>query len=266
MNYTIRRILLMVPTLLLASIIVAAMVRLLPGDTIDIMTQGTIRGESKEFAKLKLGLDRAFHVQYIRWILGWPKTESKIYRTTDGGETWRRLASDTIEPLRSTYFLTSTAGWGLGEKVIFGTTDGGRVWTNQHKDNQNLNAIFFVDEKNGWVVGDKGTLFHTSEGGIRRLEADVSLTSWFTQDSGTRESLSDIVFVDLDHGWAVGNKGTILHTNNGGVSWTPQITNDQNHLAAVAFTDSGLGMAVGNKGTILRTGNGGQTWSRVESD
>ncbi|MFQ5933416.1 MAG: hypothetical protein ACE5KI_02085, partial [Dehalococcoidia bacterium] len=60
MNYTIRRVLLIFPTLLIASLIIAGFTQLLPGDVIDIMTQGTIRGEDREFAEKKLGIDKPF--------------------------------------------------------------------------------------------------------------------------------------------------------------------------------------------------------------
>ena len=32
--------------------------------------------------------------------------------------------------------------------------------------------------------------------------------------------LHDVTFVDADHGWAVGDRGAIWKTDNGGQSWT----------------------------------------------
>ena len=72
--YLIRRLLLIIPTLFLLSIIVFLAVRFIPGDVIDIMvaemggwyaTGGDIDREALE---RRLGLDVPVHVQYGRWI------------------------------------------------------------------------------------------------------------------------------------------------------------------------------------------------------
>ena len=69
--YLIRRLLLIIPTLFILSIIVFLLVRFIPGDVIDVMqqemafTSGEIDREGLERA---LGLDQPIHVQYGRWI------------------------------------------------------------------------------------------------------------------------------------------------------------------------------------------------------
>ncbi len=74
--YIIRRILLLVPTLLLVSIIVFLMVRFIPGDVVETMVWENIGGagmnleEALEGIRHKLGLDVPVHVQYVRWIGG----------------------------------------------------------------------------------------------------------------------------------------------------------------------------------------------------
>jgi peptide/nickel transport system permease protein len=74
--YIIRRVIAIIPTLLLVSMIVFFVVRLIPGDVIDLMLaeQGSISWESDEALKKKiqerLGLDVAIHVQFVRWLNG----------------------------------------------------------------------------------------------------------------------------------------------------------------------------------------------------
>ena len=69
--YVIRRVLLVVPTLLILSMIVFMLVRFIPGDVIDAMqadfafTAGEIDREALE---RKLGLDQPIPVQYARWL------------------------------------------------------------------------------------------------------------------------------------------------------------------------------------------------------
>lgn len=67
--YLIRRLLLMIPTLLLASIVVFLMIRIIPGDVIDIMLaeQEGVTQIDRETIEKKLGLDVPIYVQYWRW-------------------------------------------------------------------------------------------------------------------------------------------------------------------------------------------------------
>ena len=71
--YIIRRLLLIVPTLLILSVLVFLSVRFLPGDVIDaiLSQQDFITGEvDREALERMLGLDVPVHVQYGRWIGG----------------------------------------------------------------------------------------------------------------------------------------------------------------------------------------------------
>ena len=76
-TYIIRRLLLVVPTIFLLTIIVFAVVRMIPGDVIDVMMAENPQmvafskdGDLKEILMHKLGLDLPWHVQYGRWIGG----------------------------------------------------------------------------------------------------------------------------------------------------------------------------------------------------
>ena len=69
--YVIRRLLLIIPTLLILSVIVFLLVRFIPGDVIDVMQQEmmfTSGGIDREGLERALGLDQPMHVQYGRWI------------------------------------------------------------------------------------------------------------------------------------------------------------------------------------------------------
>ena len=71
--YIIRRLLALIPTLLFASLIVFSVVRMIPGDIIDMMlSQNDIQADKKNREQLEeaLGLDRPLIVQYFRWLGG----------------------------------------------------------------------------------------------------------------------------------------------------------------------------------------------------
>ncbi len=74
--YVIRRLLLIVPTLLAVTIAVFMTVRFIPGSTIDLMiaeiqSTGGADADPKAmeaFLRHELGLDKPIPVQYLRWL------------------------------------------------------------------------------------------------------------------------------------------------------------------------------------------------------
>jgi peptide/nickel transport system permease protein len=69
--YVIRRLLALIPTLFLATLIVFFVIRLVPGDIIDQMISENDAGDqelTREKLKAVLGLDVPIHIQYYRWI------------------------------------------------------------------------------------------------------------------------------------------------------------------------------------------------------
>ena len=71
--YTIRRLLLVIPTLFILSIIVFLSVRFIPGDIIDVIVGRMemyvgVGGIDREALEHQLGLDAPVYVQYGRWI------------------------------------------------------------------------------------------------------------------------------------------------------------------------------------------------------
>ena len=96
-NYIIQRLLLVIPTLLLVSLIVFFAVRMIPGDVIDVMLseQASINWEADEdtrkMLERRLGLDVPAHVQYVRWL------SNIVLRGDLGKSLWREtLIKDDI--------------------------------------------------------------------------------------------------------------------------------------------------------------------------
>ena len=70
--YIIRRLLLMISTIFLASLIIFLLIRLIPGDIIDLMMMqaervGTIEIDRAAIEQA-LGMDAPVFIQYMRWI------------------------------------------------------------------------------------------------------------------------------------------------------------------------------------------------------
>ena len=112
-RYLIRRLLMMIPTLFIISIIVFLMISLIPGDVIDsMMQQGLAKraggGLDREALERALGLDVPMYVQYGRWI-------GDIFLHGSLGDSLR-----TGEPVVTTIFgkVATTVELGLMAIVI----------------------------------------------------------------------------------------------------------------------------------------------------
>jgi len=88
-TYFVRRLLLMIPTLVGVSILVFSMVRFLPGDVIDqMMSEYRISVESEQQLRAKLGLDRPLPVQYVSWMGGVLQGDLGASLRSDRGVLW----------------------------------------------------------------------------------------------------------------------------------------------------------------------------------
>jgi peptide/nickel transport system permease protein len=66
--YILRRLLVAVPSLLIASLIVFTLPRLIPGDVVQLMLEEKAYGKDLEDLRAKLGLNRPIYVQYFDWM------------------------------------------------------------------------------------------------------------------------------------------------------------------------------------------------------
>ncbi len=205
----------------------------------------------------------------------------RVYRTTDGGENWIAIGG-IGQTLVDLDFVSSTQGYACGiNGAVYSTTPAGvvnlnsglgltlngisspsvnNVWvcggtrvyyyngitfTEQPSPTGNFNALYFINNQEGWVVGTDGIIAHTTNGG----------TSWAVQTNDDTNSLFDVFFLTASEGWAVGVNGTILHTTNGGTNWTVEGAGlTTAFLRGVHFTSSTNGYVVGNGKTLIKYG------------
>jgi peptide/nickel transport system permease protein len=105
-RYVARRVLLVVPVLLGLSLAVFLMLRLIPGDVVDVILGGEGAADPERLAELHrlFGLDRPLPQQYLEWVGG--------LLTGDFGRsirTSRPILPDVLARLPVTYQLTAMA-------------------------------------------------------------------------------------------------------------------------------------------------------------
>lgn len=98
-QYILRRLVSLIPVLLGVSIVVFALIRMIPGDPVIVMLGERARPEDVERVRAELGFDQPIYAQYIEWmgrVLRGDLGKSIINRTEVMAELGSRLAA-TLE-------------------------------------------------------------------------------------------------------------------------------------------------------------------------
>jgi photosystem II stability/assembly factor-like uncharacterized protein len=183
---------------------------------------------------------------------------SYLLRTTDGGANWSRVeltGAETDVLLTRVVFADNSRGWAFGEMgALYATTDGGASWERRSVPTRHLllGGAFLADGQ-GWLVGAGNTILYNPDGAEWRTGSSPLVTAAATR-------FNAVHFTDERRGWAVGERGLVLSTPNGGRSWFRQESNVSVNLSDVKFIDASEGWAVGAEGTIIHTTDGGANW------
>jgi photosystem II stability/assembly factor-like uncharacterized protein len=134
-----------------------------------------------------------------------------------------------------------------GRSVSKLTNSGNTVTRADIVTNTNFRDVYFTDAANGWVVGDNGQIYVSTDSG----------TTWTSQTSGVSIILLGVHFTSQTDGWAVGQGvsgtgPTIRRTTDGGTNWTAVSvgTTIGFGFGDVLFLPSGKGWVVGGNGKI----------------
>jgi peptide/nickel transport system permease protein len=84
-GYLLKRLLVAIPSLLIASLVVFTLPRLLPGDAVQLMLEEKAYGKDLADLRHKLGLDRPIYVQYFSWL-------GEVARGNLGESLWTKRA------------------------------------------------------------------------------------------------------------------------------------------------------------------------------
>ncbi len=186
-----------------------------------------------------------------------------------GAAEWHAAYRTGFDALECTDTKHCWAVGGAG--LILETTDGGKSWVSHASGVDRyrrsrwsvptLYSVAFADSLNGWLTGHDSGM---TVGGfiLRSLDGGENWAFQLKSDSmwHPRHGLWDIASSSDGQVWAVGGKGTILHTDDGGKTWTNQPSGTKAALLSVEFCDEQRGWAVGSSWTILHTSDAGRSW------
>ena len=185
---------------------------------------------------------------------------------------WQALNSGVSSDLVAVHFTSAERGFIAGDKGYFAqTTNGGKTWTKQFiYTEEDINEIYFRNDKNGYVVAGK-KMFLTDDAG--RSWREIKIYDPRSFRNATPEFLS-VRFADKKRGLIVGsllNKegdvidSLVMRTDDGGETWTRIIVPSKLELFHLDFVNSSRGWIVGDKGLILTTEDGGVNWRKQDS-
>ncbi len=203
-----------------------------------------------------------FFVGDAGWIVG---NGGLILHSGNGGKKWDKQASGVNVVLLRVYFLDKEKGFTVGtDGTVLKTVNGGSSWEAVPLDwlkllpgdliekgimSINLYDVFFADGLSGWIVGDYGTVLHTTDGG----------KSWNLSQCGSFPALYSVFFKNKQEGWTVGQNGFFLKTTDGGRNWKNGAVKTEESLYRIFFRGA-YGIIVGDHGIIIKTNDGGGTW------
>lgn len=140
--------------------------------------------------------------------------------------------------------LGADEGWAFGQGgvVLHYTTAPGNTQPTWQTDlpldssGRAVQLLSMVSDTEGWGVFE-GHIFHYQDGKWNR--------AW---ENGY---INDLVMLDADEGWAVGDDGVILHFTQAQGDWQSVPSPSRQKLMGVAMLNSAEGWAVGVEGTVL---------------
>lgn len=195
-----------------------------------------------------------------------------VYRTSDGGTTWEDASIGQLSSYTKAIDMgssTTAVAFLSHDSSIYTSSDFGETWIQRpvsglrNEGGRYFERLQMVTESIGYIVGFKGNIVKTTDGG----------SSWrvLPPPNNSLMSLHDLSFITTEKGWIVGDSGVVYRTTDGGMSWIyldagdEPVENAGNYLAqlyAVSFVDENRGLVAGGRGRVFTTSDGGTTWQK----
>ncbi|MBI3653736.1 MAG: hypothetical protein HY231_22110 [Acidobacteria bacterium] len=247
------------------------------------------------------------------WLAGLTdKQEIVVLKTVDAGAHWEALKVNFKQVPTAIFFVDENTGWlggiplvkedgksssgkakkargsksggstaetdndadnEIGPTDLLVTYDGGKNWQSQRRLPVGLRDIQFLDNSTGWVVGQRGAIYKTTDGGrswdTQRSELEPGVGSMvdLTGEGSKKFNLEGVSFVNSETGFAVAtnddrDQGRVLGTSNGGAAWAKKLIGADEGYRDVYFTNANEGWIIPLYGKyIYYTVNGGQYWN-----
>jgi photosystem II stability/assembly factor-like uncharacterized protein len=168
-------------------------------------------------------------------------------------------------------FFTPDSGFVFTETEILRTTDAGESWRLLHTvpEGKVIGQLFFVDATTAWIATQKRgrlpiVLSRTLDGFETLDVLDENGARFSRHDREERGYVSDVFFLDRDHGWAMGYPYHVAVTGDGGRTWTGYLVTTgrgepEKRIVMLSWSEGLFQTYVG----MSRTTDGGLSWREI---
>lgn len=186
-------------------------------------------------------------------------SNGNVYKTEDSGKTWilKSSTNSSSSNINKIYFVNPDTGFisrGYGGEILK-TTDAGETWKLNTDTTDDINCFFFLDSQNGFIAGEYGVIFKTTNGGA----------TWnsigFQNGRYEGTDINSIFFIDSMTGFAVGLGGRIMKTTDGGKTWNGYAPTYNSIKQLEFMSDTTMYGLVGN--SFIKSTDGGNTWTNM---
>jgi photosystem II stability/assembly factor-like uncharacterized protein len=160
----------------------------------------------------------------------------QIIYSTNGGQSWTKAATSDAPQVNTVQYFSE-------DELELVTTSVFR-------------AIDMINSNVGFVAGQNGSLYKTTNGGIFWDSIATTAGSIY---------FYDVDFIDENTGWVVGASGNCWKTTDGGATWTQQTTTLTGIIYSIDMVNANYGWLAGASGNVNITTDGGTTWTAQTS-
>ncbi|MBE2190493.1 MAG: T9SS type A sorting domain-containing protein [Candidatus Kapabacteria bacterium] len=196
--------------------------------------------------------------EYVGYSIGYSNTtgNSQVIRTTDAGLNW--FAQSLTYRLMNVYFININTGFLIGDRILK-TVNGGNNWYTVYdssfyhtvENNNMLYSIDFNGYSEGIAVGSTSVLKTTNFG-----------ENWVRMSkTKTDNVICELMILDSNRVFAVGENGMILFTQNQGTDWNKINSGTIKQLNSICNVGDNKLFCVGDEGAIIYSTNNGLNWT-----
>ncbi len=191
----------------------------------------------------------------IGYIVGFFQLESKIWKTTDGGNSWVTQGTGGADYLKETYFLDENTGFAFGGPTyseVVKTTNGGSTWQSVSQESYIAYSMCFINAATGVYGCADGRVYRTVDGG----------NTWNFAMCPSSLDITSIHFINATTGYGFGSGSVYIKTTDAGQTWNEYSigVGSVNQYFDADMTANGNLHAVGTYGAMIRSTNSGTSF------
>ncbi len=203
-------------------------------------------------------------IQFISKDVGYTSGPYGIYKSTDGGATWKSVSNIKFTSIWGISFTDENNGVAVGEgcsglQRFFRTTNGGNNWyySQSNIEASGMSDVILYDSKGIGYAVSSGYIWNTSDGGYNWSVMSQSGDNDWQEDLAISGNSILVPFAGECGGYNIEKSGLRM-TTDFGKTWKE--TSVPYSMFGCFLLDEKHGWAAGYNGSVYYTSDGGQGW------